>query len=109
MESAEEAVTWWKGSDAHWDMLMSTQTPTTTSRSGVARANNGWYFWTAIVFVGPDRTPPKASMDDANARKVAGGSHGDGQLDRPGRSALHVGRPACAISGCRDATVRATG
>ena len=74
MDSAEEAVTWWKGSDAHWDLLMSSNNPYNYVALGQAKANNGWYFWTAIVFVGPDRTAPKASMDDASARKVAGGS-----------------------------------
>ena len=74
MESAEEAVTWWKGSDAHWDMLMSRQARYNYVALGVARARNGWYFWTAILFVGPDRTAPRASMDDVSARRAAGGN-----------------------------------
>jgi uncharacterized protein YkwD len=76
MESAEEAVSWWEGSDAHWDMLMSTQARYNYVALGMARANNGWYFWTAVLFVGPDRTPPKAHMSDA--RRAAGG---DGTVD----------------------------
>lgn len=72
LESAVEAVTWWEGSKDHWDMLMSKQARYNYIALGVARANNGWYFWTAIVFVGPDRTPPKASMSDA--RRLSGGA-----------------------------------
>ena len=72
MQSAEEAVAVWEGSDAHWDMLMSTQARYNYVALGVARANNGWYFWTAILIVGPDRTPPKAHMSDANASRAGG-------------------------------------
>ena len=74
MASAQEAVTWWKGSSAHWDMLMSKQARYNYVALGLARARDGWYFWTAIMFVGPDRTPPKASMDDVSARRAAGGN-----------------------------------
>jgi uncharacterized protein YkwD len=74
MESAEEAVAWWEGSDAHWDMLMSIQARYNYIALGVARANNGWYFWTAVMFVGPDRTAPKATMSNASTRNVAGGN-----------------------------------
>lgn len=71
--SAEEAVTWWKGSDAHWDMLMSTQARYNYIALGMAKANSGWWYWTAVVFVGPDRTAPKANVSDANARRLSGG------------------------------------
>ena len=74
MESAEEAVAWWEGSKGHWDMLMSIQARYNYIALGLARANNGWYFWTALMFVGPDRTPPKAKMSDANARRATGGN-----------------------------------
>ena len=65
---------WWEGSSAHWDMLMSKQARYNYVALGVARANDGWYFWTAILIVGPDRTAPRAHMSDASARRAAGGS-----------------------------------
>ena len=74
MESAEEAVRWWRGSKAHWDLLSSTGHDYNYIALGMTRARDGWYYWTAIVFDGPDRTPPKASMTNANTGKMVNGS-----------------------------------
>ena len=72
-DSAQEAVTWWKGSKAHWDMLMSTSAHYNYVALGQAKARSGWWYWTAVLFVGPDRTAPVASMDNVSARRTAGG------------------------------------
>ena len=60
MESAEEAIRTWRSSEAHWDLLSSADYNYVAL--GVARDSDGWYYWTALLIKGPDRTPPVADM-----------------------------------------------
>lgn len=71
MESAEEAMTTWRKSQAHWDLLSSADF--NYIALGMARARDGWYYWTAILLKGPDRTPPTARMTSARVRNLSGG------------------------------------
>jgi len=71
MESAEEAMTTWRKSQAHWDLLSSADF--NYIAIGMARASDGWYYWTAILLKGPDRTAPTARMTGAKVRKLSGG------------------------------------
>lgn len=71
MESAEEAMQTWHNSKAHWDLLSSADFNYTAL--GMARASDGWYYWTAILIKGPDRTPPRASMTGAKLGTVSSG------------------------------------
>jgi uncharacterized protein YkwD len=73
MESAEEAVRTWRASDAHWKLLSSADYDFNYIALGMTRARDGWYYWTALVFEGPDRTPPRAHMSSANMGKMAAG------------------------------------
>ncbi len=60
MQSAEEAVATWHASQTHWAWLSSVDF--NYIALGVARDANGWYYWTALLLKGPDRTPPSATM-----------------------------------------------
>ena len=71
MESAEEAIGTWRSSDAHWDLLSSADYNYVAL--GVARASDGWYYWTALLIKGPDRTPPVADMTDFRSGGSSGG------------------------------------
>ncbi len=73
MESAEEAYRVWRDSDPHWNLLSSTGHDYNYVALGMTRANSGWYFWTALVFEGPDRTPPVASMANVKTGQMNGG------------------------------------
>jgi uncharacterized protein YkwD len=73
IESAEEAYRTWRASDPHWDLLSSTGHDYNYIALGMARAASGWYYWTAIVFEGPDRTPPVASMASVKTGQMNGG------------------------------------
>lgn len=63
MESAEEAVVTWRNSKAHWDLLSDVQF--NYIGLAVARASDGWYYWTGVIIRGPDRTKPTASLGEA--------------------------------------------
>jgi hypothetical protein len=39
----------------------------------VARDANGWYYWTALLLKGPDRTPPTASLTGSQLGDTVGG------------------------------------
>jgi uncharacterized protein YkwD len=71
MESAEEAMTTWHNSAPHWALLGSADYNYVAL--GMARASDGWYYWTALLIKGPDRTPPTASMTGAKLGTVASG------------------------------------
>jgi len=71
MESAEEAMTTWRKSQGHWDLLSSADF--NYIAIGMARASDGWYYWTAILLKGPDRTAPTARLTGAKVRNLSGG------------------------------------
>lgn len=58
--AAEEALRTWQGSESHWRLLASADF--NYIALGMARDSNGWYYWTALLLRGPDRTPPVAAM-----------------------------------------------
>lgn len=72
VESAEEAVVTWRNSKAHWDLLSNVEF--NYVGFAVARASDGWYYWTGVLIRGPDRTSPTASMTGASLTPAAGGS-----------------------------------
>src|SRR5688500_10154613 len=72
MESAEEAMTTWRNSQAHWDMLSNVEYNYVAL--GVAVAQDGWYYWSALLLKGPDRTAPTVSMPNAQLGSVGGGT-----------------------------------
>jgi uncharacterized protein YkwD len=71
MESAQEAMTTWRNSQAHWDMLSNVDYNYVAL--GVAVAQDGWYYWTALLLKGPDRTRPTVSVPDTRMGSVGGG------------------------------------
>ena len=60
LEAAAVAMGTWRKSQAHWDLLSSADF--NYIAIGMAQAKDGWYYWTAELLKGPDRTPPTASM-----------------------------------------------
>jgi uncharacterized protein YkwD len=71
MESAQEAMTTWRNSQGHWDLL--SKADFNYIALGMARASDGWYYWTAILLKGADRTAPTARMTSAKVRNLSGG------------------------------------
>lgn len=72
MESAEVAMRSWRNSQAHWDLLSTTDFNYVAI--GMAKASNGWYYWTALLLKGPDRTAPVARMTGAKNGSVSSGT-----------------------------------
>jgi uncharacterized protein YkwD len=70
LDSAAEAMRTWRDSPSHWNLLSSAEF--NYVGFGVARASDGWYYWTAVLVKGPDRTAPTAAMTDATLGPVAG-------------------------------------
>lgn len=70
MQSAEEAMTTWYKSQPHWDMLSNADFNYVAL--GMARAADGWYYWTALLLKGPDRTPPTANVTGTALGSVSG-------------------------------------
>jgi hypothetical protein len=64
LEAAAVAMDTWRKSQPHWDLLSSADF--NYIAIGMARATDGWYYWTALLLRGPDRTPPTASMVGAS-------------------------------------------
>jgi len=64
LESAQQAVTTWRNSEPHWNLLSSPDYNYVAL--GVATDANGWYYWTALLLRGPDRTAPTASTTGAH-------------------------------------------
>jgi uncharacterized protein YkwD len=71
MESAVEAMQTWRNSQAHWDLLSSADYNYVAI--GMARDSDGWYYWTALLLKGPDRTPPTAAMTSVTPGSVTDG------------------------------------
>lgn len=71
MESAEEAVSVWRNSKAHWDLLSAARFNYVAF--GVARAADGWYYWTGFLIEGPDRTAPTASVSGTKLGSISAG------------------------------------
>lgn len=71
MESAEEAMSTWRASAPHWGLLSSADFNYVAL--GMARDTDGWYYWTALLLQGPDRTRPTASMTGADLGGVSNG------------------------------------
>jgi len=71
LESAEEAMQTWRNSSAHWGLLSSADYNYVAI--GMARDSDGWYYWTALLLKGPDRTPPTAKMTGVKRGSVTDG------------------------------------
>jgi hypothetical protein len=71
-ESADEAMVTWRNSPGHWDLLSSADFNYVAV--GVTRAADGWYYWTALLLKGPDRTAPTAKMSTSNVAALASGT-----------------------------------
>lgn len=74
LASAEEAVATWHASQAHWDWLSSTQFNYVAL--GMARAANGWYYWTGLLMHVPDTVnapDPVAHMTGSQLGQMVSG------------------------------------
>jgi uncharacterized protein YkwD len=69
--SAEEAVATWHASSTHWAWLSSVDFNYISL--GMARDANGWYYWTALLLKGPDRTPPMARLTGSQLGQIIDG------------------------------------
>jgi uncharacterized protein YkwD len=71
IDAAGVAMQTWRDSQAHWDLLSGTDF--NYIAIGMARAKDGWYYWTALLLKGPDRTRPVAEMVAARKGSISGG------------------------------------
>jgi uncharacterized protein YkwD len=71
MESADVAVRTWRNSSAHWNILSNSEY--NYIAIGVARASDGWFYWTGLLIKGPDRTAPVARVSGATQGSVSSG------------------------------------
>ncbi|MDP8904723.1 MAG: CAP domain-containing protein [Chloroflexota bacterium] len=69
--STDVAFRGWRNSAPHWSLL--TDTDFNYIAIGVARSADGWYYWTALLLKGPDRTPPVGKMDGAKLGSISDG------------------------------------
>ncbi|HWH24309.1 MAG TPA: CAP domain-containing protein [Candidatus Limnocylindria bacterium] len=70
--SAEVAMRGWRNSSGHWALL--TNAEYNYIAIGGARGVDGWYYWTALLIKGPDRTPPKSRMLDSRLGSLSSGT-----------------------------------
>ncbi len=71
LASADVAVRTWRNSSAHWDILSNSEY--NYIAIGLARASDGWFYWTGLLIKGPDRTPPVAKPSGARVGSVISG------------------------------------
>jgi uncharacterized protein YkwD len=71
MKSADAAMAGWRNSSTHWKLLTSSKYNYVAI--GMAKASNGWYYWTANFIQGPDRTAPTRKMTGTSLGSVSSG------------------------------------